>query len=407
VARRLLLSVGGFVFALLALEVALRVLVVPSAGSTGRVLGTRLPPLRLIPPEPPKRPPRTVSNRIHHDDLAGIMREDPLIGYAPREHAVSTNGWWQSNDLGARSRRDTTLDPPPDRTRVLVLGDSFASGSRVPQEDAWPSVLEATGSGLDVVNLGVDGYGVGQSLLRYRTLRERVHHDVVILTVSPRADFWREVNTLRALAGWESWIVMPRFVLEDGELRLVPGPYAPPTAVFADNRDGPSARLCDHLARYDHFYVPWMYREPAGLLGRSTLWRFVLARWHGLLLRRTHERALDPDGEAVRVTARIAAALRDESAARGARFLLVLLPSERDASQLRRSAAYRAQWQAMAASFARAGVPAVDLSAEFLAADPADLDRGHDGTHHGPRANRLIAAAIARALASTGAAAAR
>jgi hypothetical protein len=264
VARRLLLSVGAFGFALLALEVAVRALVVPSPGSAGRVLGTHLPPLRLIPPEPPKRHPRSGRDRIRHDDLAGIMREDPVTGYAPREHAVSTHGWWQSNDLGARSRRDTALDPPPNWTRVLVLGDSFASGSRVPQEDAWPSVLEATGRDLEVVNLGVDGYSVAQSLLRYRVLRDRAHHDVVLLTVSPRADFWREVNTLRALAGWESWIVMPRFVLEDGDLRLVPGPYAPPTAVYADNRAGPSDRLCAHLARYDRFYVPWMYREPAG-----------------------------------------------------------------------------------------------------------------------------------------------
>src|SRR5262249_37585119 len=279
--------------------------------------------------------------RIRRDDLAGIMREDPVIGYAPREEATSSNGWWQSNNIGARARHDTAAEPLPGTTRAGVFGDSFAGRSRVPQEQAWPTVVEASTPNLEVVNLGVDGYSAGQSLLRYRALRDHLHPDVVLLTVSPRADFWRDVNTLRALAGWRSWTLMPRFVLEDGELRLVPSPYPVPSAIYADNRDGPSARLRDHLARYDRFYVPWMYTEPAGLVGRSLLVRFLLARWHAALQRRTHEEALDPDGEAVTVTTRIAASMCAESAARGASFLLLLLPSERDLGHLRRRAAYR------------------------------------------------------------------
>ncbi len=397
--RRLLLSLGAVAFALLAIEIALRAFVVPSAGSAGRVLGSDLPPLRLIPPQPPARPARAHRpGRIRRDDLAGPMREDALLGYASREHASSTNGWWQSNNLGARARHDTAADPAPGVTRVLVFGDSFASGSRVAQDDAWPAVLEATAPALEVVSLGVDGYGAGQSLLRYRALRDRLRYDVVLLTVSPRADLWRDVNTLRALAGWRSWTVMPRFVVEQGELRLVPGPYTPPSAIYAANRDGASARLRDHLARYDRFYVPWMYEEPAGWLARSTLWRFVLARWHALLQRRTHERALDPDGEAVAVTTRIARTMCVESAARGARFLLVLLPSERDLGHLRRRGAYRAQWQAIGSAFAAAGVPSVDLAPALLAVPPGQIDRGHDGTHFGASANRVIAAAIGRAL---------
>jgi hypothetical protein len=398
----LLLSVGAAACALLAIELALRALVVPSTGSAGRVLGSDLPPLRLIPARPPTRRARVRRpGRLRRDDLAGVMREDRLLGYAPREHAVSTNGWWQSNGLGARARHDTAAEPAPGVTRVLVFGDSFASGSRVAQDDAWPAVLEATEPRLEVVSLGVDGYAVGQSLLRYRTLRDRVQHHVVLLTVSPRADFWRDVNTLRALAGWRSWTVMPRFVLDEGALRLVPGPYSPPSAIYADNRDGPSARLRDHLARYDRFYVPWMYEEPAGWSARSTLWRFVLARWHAVVQRRAHARALAPDGEAVAVTTRIAETMCRESAARGTRFLLLLLPSERDLGHLRRGTD-RAWWEEIGAAFAAAGVPTVDLAPVLLAAAPGEIDRGHDGTHYGPRANRLIAGAVGRALANLG-----
>jgi hypothetical protein len=376
--------------------------VAPSRNSGGRLFGSELPPVRLVPREPP-RPPEQVrpGGRIRWNDLAGVLRPDSLIGFAPRAHAISTNGWWQSNNLGARAREDTARTVTPGTTRVLVFGDSFAAGSRVPQESAWPTVVGTTHPRLEVVSFGVDGYSAAQSLLRYRSLRGRLEHDVVVLTLSPRADFWRDVNTLRALAGWRSYTLMPRFVLEDGRLRLVRSPYDPPAAVYAENRDGPSRRLLDHLRRYDFFYVPWMYEEPHGLLARSVLVDFVLARWHAALLRRRHWLVLDPGSEAVAVTARIAQRMQHDAGAVGARFALVLLPSELDVKQLRRSGWYRAQWREIAARFARAGVPPLDLAADLLAAPADQLDRGFDGTHHGPRTNRLVADAIGRALDST------
>src|SRR3989442_14892949 len=258
VIRRAALALGAAAVVLVALEVVLRVCVTPSPRSAGRLFGSELPPVRLIPAEPPRPPRRDAQpGRIRYDDLNGIVRDDPVLGYAPREHAISTNGWWQSNNLGARARHDTASTVAPGTTRVLVFGDSFAAGSRVAQESAWPAVLEAADPGLEVVNLGVDGYSLAQSLLRYRGLREAVAHDVVGLTLSPRADLWRDLNTLRALVGWRSYPVMPRFVL-DGGLQLVPSPYDPPIAVHAANRSGLRPRRPEHLRRYDRFYVPRM-----------------------------------------------------------------------------------------------------------------------------------------------------
>ncbi len=401
VAKRVALALGAAMLTLVALEVGLRGFVKPSPMSAGRLLGSELPPMRLVPREPPVRRVRRdgPAGRIRYDDLNGLVREDAVLGYAPREEAVSTNGWWQSNNIGARARHATAAARVPGKTRVLIFGDSFAAGSRVPQESAWPAVLEAANPTLEVVSLGVDGYSAAQSLLRYRTLADRLEHDVVLLTQSPRADFWREVNTLRALAGWRSYTVMPRFVLDDGRLQLVPSPYEPPLAIYADNRDVPSPRLRDHLQRYDRFYVPWMYDASLGLASSSVLAKLVLARWHAALLRRRHEEVLEPGSEAVAVSGRIARAMHDEARAHGARFLQILLPSELDLGRLRRRPAYREQWHALAAAVSGVGVDCVDL-AETLLAPPAEVvDRGFDGTHHGPRANRLIAEAVARALA--------
>ena len=398
---RIVLALGATAVTLVALEVGLRAFVLPSPGSAGRLFGSELPPVRLVPREAPHVERREAPpGRIRRDDLTGLFREDPVLGYAPREQARSTNDWWQSNNLGARARRDTSPAIVPGTTRVLVFGDSFAAGSRVPQESAWPAVLEAGQPDLEVVNLGVDGYSAAQSLLRYRVLRDRLAHDIVVLTLSPRADFWRDVNTLRALLGWSSYTVMPRFVVDDGRLRFVPGPYDPPAAIYADNRTALSPRLRDHLRRYDRFYVPWMHEPLPAPLAGSVLVQFVLARWHAALLQRRQWQALDPREEAVAVSARIARAMRDDAAARGTRFLLVLLPSERDLGQLRRSAAYRNDWQAIAAALAQDAVPCLDLAPTLLAAPADRIDRGFDGTHHGPRTNALIAAAVARALRS-------
>src|SRR6185503_7854205 len=212
-------------------------------------------------------------------------------------------------------------------------------------------------------------------------------------------DFWREVNTLRALAGWRSYTVMPRFVLEAGRLQLIPSPYDPPLAIYADNRDAPSPRLREHLQRYDRFYVPWMYDSSPGLTSHSVLAKLVLARWHAGLLRRRHEEVLEPGSEAVAVSSGIARAMHDEARAHGARFLQILLPSELDLGRLQRRDAYREQWQAIAAAVGGVGVACVDLADALLAAPADRIDRGFDGTHHGPRANGLIADAIARALA--------
>ena len=400
VAKRALLVLGAAALTLLALEVGLRAFVVPSRMSAGRLLGSELPPLRLVPREPPRRIRREApAGRIRFDDLNGLIREDAVLGYAPRENAVSTNGWWQSNDIGARARQDVAATRTSGRTRVLVFGDSFAAGSRVPQESAWPAVLEAMQPALEVVSLGVDGYSAAQSLLRYRALADRLEHDVVLLTQSPRADFWRDVNTLRALAGWRSYTVMPRFVVEGGRMQLVPSPYDPPLAIYADNRDGTSSRLREHLERYDRFYVPWMYDTAPGPSSRSVLAKLVLARWHAALVRRRHEEVLEPESEAVVVSGHIARTMHEEARAHGARFLQVLLPSELDLGRLQRRPAYREQWEAIGAAVGGAGIACVDLAATLLAAPADQLDRGFDGTHHGPRANRLIAEAIARVLA--------
>ena len=55
---------------------------------------------------------------------------------------------------------------------VICMGGSTTFGFRVSTEEAWPHVVElllrARGIGAEVINAGVDGYGMRQQLVRYR-----------------------------------------------------------------------------------------------------------------------------------------------------------------------------------------------------------------------------------------------
>lgn len=174
--------------ALVAFEGATRLLIRPCEACWGVLLGRELPPFRVISEDASPEIDRNewfhglVVNgvRITVGDLWGIPREDELLGYAPQEDTVSANGWWQSNNIGARSRYDIAATKPPSVTRVLAFGDSFTNCSRVPQEEAWTYYLDQRDENWEVINLGVDGYSMAQAYLRYRGIKNRIDHDLVI-----------------------------------------------------------------------------------------------------------------------------------------------------------------------------------------------------------------------------------
>jgi len=408
----LALLVLSALLSVLAFEGVARLFVRPSSRSWGTLLGRELPPLRVIPPRLPDAPapaatdttPLTAraNDPIGWLDLQGPIREDPVCGYAPLERATSPHGWWTTNNIGARSTTDTAPQPPPGVRRVLVFGESFASGSRVRQEDAWPSVLAAS-DGLDVVNLAVDGYGLGQSLLRFRQLAPTLAYDTALLVFVPSTDLWRDLNTIRSLAkpSWNSYTVMPRLTLGDDRLVLAESPYARPSDVYADNAAGLAPRLRDHLRAYDRFYFRSLYESPP-VVGSLVLYKIgaviqaALAK--ALLLRAVGAGHFALDSEALHVSRKIVETMRDEARAGGKRFALAIVPEHSALRKLRRSAASARNWREFVAAMCGADTACIDVAPALLAAPPGQLDRGFDGSHFGPSGNRLIAAAVGAGL---------
>ncbi len=401
-----LLALSALLFSLL-FEGAVRLFVRVSPTSYGTLLGRDLPPVRVIPPRLPDPAAATATHAETTDaigwaDLQGTLREDAGLGYAPLERSTSPHGWWTTNDIGARSTTDTAPQPPPGTRRLLVFGESFASGSRVRQADAWPAVLGAT-TGLDVVNLAVDGYGMGQSFLRFRRLAPALGYDTAMLVFVPSTDLWRDVNTIRALAkpSWNSYTVMPRFALDDGRLVLAPSPYELGSDVYADNAAGLGDRLRRHLLAYDRFYFRSRYESPP-ILGNLVLYKIAAQVYaslrKSLLLRRMGAGHFALDSEAVQVSRKIVEAMRAEVRSAGRRFVLALLPEHAELRHLRRSARSAANWRALVSTMCADDTACIDLAPALLAAPPEQLDRGYDGSHFGPAGNRVIAGAIADGL---------
>jgi hypothetical protein len=176
-----LLSLCAVCLVLVLTEVVGHALVKPSPLAYGTFLGRELPPFRVVPvcDKPPAATdysawsgPVVDGQQISAGDLHGLFRQDPALGYAPRESAVSANAWWQSNNLGARARNDASAVPDSGRKRIIVFGDSFGAGSRIRQEQVWSAMLARSLPDTDVLNFAVDGYGMAQACATSRCGRK-------------------------------------------------------------------------------------------------------------------------------------------------------------------------------------------------------------------------------------------
>ena len=402
-----LLVAGSVLIVLLAFEGVARLLVRPSAICWG-VLGEReLPPWRIVPqPASPDfdpelaMPARTADGEtLTQGDLAGVFREDAEIGFVWAPSRASRHGWWRANALGAREDVETPRAVPPGRKRVLVFGDSFAAGTRLPGESTWPAQLERLRGDLDVVNFGVDGYGMGQSYLLFRRVRAQVDWDAAVFLFVPRHDTWRDVNVSRWVGErWDSYTALPRFVLAGEGVRLVSSPYREVSDFYSRNWPQASPELRAHLRAYDRFYDPLLYESPP-VVGRLVSWK-LLALWMAERRgqKRRNEIDGDLDGEAFRVCARVLAQAGREAASAGKALVVAVLPDQKDVRALRTGDDARARWQERVDRLRAHGLTVVDLAPALVTAPAEELDQGVDGTHYGPRASARLAAAVSRAL---------
>ena len=110
--------------------------------------------------------------------------------------------------------------------RIMVLGDSMTFGLEADQDEIYPSVLERSlqrrlgSSAIDVMNLGITGFGTAQESLALETYEPLYQPQVVLLMFFELNDFENNVTVFNNR-------FVPHFVpVDGGEPRLVDQPSA-------------------------------------------------------------------------------------------------------------------------------------------------------------------------------------
>jgi hypothetical protein len=171
---------------------------------------------------------------------------DPAVGRIPKP-GISfrhPSGFTITiGDYGTRWNGDTT--PRAERPLTLAVGDSFAFGDGVNDEESWPAVLERL-SGRRVINAAVPGFGLDQAVLRATQLAGVYAPDIIIVSFIPH-------DVLRCEMSYWSGHPKPYFDIDAGGLRLHTAPV-PSRSVFA-----PLKRLLSASVAMDLLFTRFLY----------------------------------------------------------------------------------------------------------------------------------------------------
>jgi len=217
------------------------------AFSTADLTGTYFGGTRLLPRD-------WEDVKARHRELLALVRDDlsyfvvdDRLGWVPGRSRRSKEGLYSTSVEGFRSANaGVSYAARPPGPRIAIVGDSFTFGLEVPFESSWGAVLEGSlGANATVLNLGVDGYGVDQAVLRYERDARAWKPDVAILGFIDH-DLMRTLSVYPFLQfpEWGFPFSKPRYVVENGELKLLGDRLESPSEVFS----APSITDLPHLA---------------------------------------------------------------------------------------------------------------------------------------------------------------
>jgi len=161
---------------------------------------------------------------------------DDVLGWTIGPNRKSADGLYYSSSEGLRAPHEgISFAKSTNKTRIVLVGDSYTFGEDVMHEDTWGRLLEiALGAEFEVLNFGVPGYGLDQAYLRYEKDVRKWKPKVVILSFIPH-DTERSMIVYPALnyPTWDTPFSKPRLILRDGELKKINIPTIEPEAVFS------------------------------------------------------------------------------------------------------------------------------------------------------------------------------
>lgn len=204
--------------------------------------------------------------------------EDPYRRYRPAEAQRAmgaSDDIYLSSAEGLRSPvAGMSLATVPHTSRIALIGDSFTFGLEVHYDDSWGHQLERLlDSGTQVLNFGVDGYGLDQTILRYRRDVLSWHPSVVILSVIN--DDLRRTMCVYGFLCFPTFgeipFPKPRFIPDGDSVGLLTKALPDPDSIFTARSIGDLPFI-----DYDGAYTPSQWERH--YYDRSALLRYVFSR---------------------------------------------------------------------------------------------------------------------------------
>lgn len=278
-----------------------------------------------------------------HDRLIAPLREGRTprliaherIGWVPNPVPEEFNGLYRANEDGIRCGPDRARyapRPEPGVMRIILLGDSFTYGDELPYEQTWGVRLEhellERGRRAEVINLGVSGYGMDQSILRFRETGMALNPTLVIFGMRLE-NAARNLSIVRLFYKRSSGVpyTKPRFLQDStGELTLVNFPVLDYEALNRMLHDG---SIRDWAAlEHDRFAPPFL--APARPWNHSRFLSLLERGFLGARVPHSEEVTDDSSSEASRLALTLLGALDADVRRVGGKLVVLHLSTKSD-----------------------------------------------------------------------------
>jgi hypothetical protein len=177
---------------------------------------------------------------------------DPSKGWISKPHLrdmeVFDDKVLNTNSKGLRGKAEYSYSKDRGKVRILILGDSFTFGEEVSDTETYPYYVQELIPSVEVINLGVHGYGHDQMLILLQEEGIKYEPDMIILGFLP-GDMHRNLLNFRDYA-------KPKFVIDNQKLRLTGSPV--PTPEETIKRDYARPRIVDVVSLIQYRLKQWI-----------------------------------------------------------------------------------------------------------------------------------------------------
>ena len=124
--------------------------------------------------------PKRALGSISPGPQLGLSKRDSLLGYIPKggfNSIINYEPSWNNKLVTVEEygiRKSSTQKISGQFLNVLTVGDSFAFGDQVSNDETWQSCLNLKQKKYNFINAGVFGYGTGQAYLRSQILAKKI-----------------------------------------------------------------------------------------------------------------------------------------------------------------------------------------------------------------------------------------